>query len=91
MANRGEPRRTEFVANMEDVLILWTVLGSRGEPRRTAANQTYFQKMLCVFFLYLGLVDKVCRFLALHYMIKKQSKAFAMLFLPEISNAGAFW
>ena len=34
-ANRGEPRRTRFVADMENALILWTMLGSCGELRRT--------------------------------------------------------
>ena len=91
MVNRGEPRRTRFVANMEDALILWTTLGSPGEPRRTTVNQSYVQKLLCNFFYILGLVDKVCRFPALHYMIKKHSKAFGMLFLPKTSNAGVFW
>ena len=74
-----------------------------GERRRTTANrgEPFWQplqrtiptfKKNCVYFFYiLGLVDKVCRFPALNYMIEKHSKTFAMLFLPEMSNAGVLW
>ena len=61
----------------------WRTAANRGEP------DLFSEK--CVYFFYiLGLVDKVCRFLALHYIIKKHSKAFASLSPQKYQMRGCF-